>query len=66
MFDALGVPAEILPPLVRPGTQIGVVGASAAEETGLAAGTPVVAGATDGCAALTLVLRGKQCSRTPP
>ena len=51
VFDALGVPAEILPPLVRPGTQIGVVGAAAAEETGLPAGTPVVAGATDGCAA---------------
>ena len=51
VFDALGVPAEILPPLVRPGTQIGVVGAAAAEETGLHAGTPVVAGATDGCAA---------------
>ena len=51
VFDALGVPADVLPPLVRPGTQIGVVGEVAAEETGLPAGTPVVAGATDGCAA---------------
>src|SRR6185503_12327886 len=44
VFDALGVPAESLPPLVRPGTQIGVVGAAAAQESGLPAGTPVVAG----------------------
>ncbi|MEO3870583.1 FGGY family carbohydrate kinase [Nonomuraea sp. B12E4] len=51
VFDALGVPAEILPAVVRPGTRLGVVGAQAAEETGIPAGTPVVAGTTDGCAA---------------
>jgi len=45
------VPADVLPPLVRPGTPLGEVCAAAAEETGLRAGTPVVAGATDGCAA---------------
>ena len=50
VVDALGVPADVLPPLVRPGTVIGHVSAAAAEETGLPAGTPVVAGATDGCA----------------
>jgi sugar (pentulose or hexulose) kinase len=51
VFDALGVPAHVLPPLVRPGTVIGTVCPAAAEETGLPAGTPIVAGATDGCAA---------------
>ncbi|MDP4502899.1 FGGY-family carbohydrate kinase [Nonomuraea turcica] len=45
------VPPEILPEVVRPGTQLGVVCAAAAEETGLPAGTPVIAGMTDGCAA---------------
>ncbi len=48
---ALGVPAEILPDVVRPGTVIGTVCASAAAATGIPAGTPVVAGMTDGAAA---------------
>jgi sugar (pentulose or hexulose) kinase len=51
VFDGLGVPEHVLPPLVRPGTQLGTVCAAAVEESGLPAGTPVVAGATDGCAA---------------
>ncbi|MFC4121984.1 FGGY-family carbohydrate kinase [Nonomuraea zeae] len=51
VFDALGVPAEILPEVVRPGTRLGVVCAAAAEETGIPEGTPVIAGTTDGCAA---------------
>ncbi|MFI7635751.1 FGGY-family carbohydrate kinase [Nonomuraea sp. NPDC049400] len=51
VMDALGVPAEILPEVVRPGTRLGVVCAEAAEETGIPAGTPVIAGTTDGCAA---------------
>ena len=51
VFDTLGVPPGVLPPLVRPGTEIGTVCAAAAEETGLPTGTPIVAGATDGCAA---------------
>ncbi|MEV0378628.1 FGGY family carbohydrate kinase [Nonomuraea sp. NPDC050643] len=51
VFDALGVPPEILPEVVRPGTRLGTVCAAAAEETGLPAGTPIVAGTTDGCAA---------------
>ncbi|GLF93686.1 carbohydrate kinase [Streptomyces yaizuensis] len=40
-----------LPAVVRPGTLIGEVDRAAAEETGLPAGTPIVAGMTDGCAA---------------
>ncbi|MFB4267494.1 FGGY-family carbohydrate kinase [Nonomuraea sp. GTA35] len=51
VFDALGVPGAMLPEVVRPGTRLGVVCAAAAEETGLPAGTPVIAGTTDGCAA---------------
>ncbi|PZG19687.1 FGGY-family carbohydrate kinase [Nonomuraea aridisoli] len=51
VFDALGVPAGMLPDVVRPGARLGEVCAAAAEETGIPAGTPVVAGTTDGCAA---------------
>ncbi|MFG2458036.1 FGGY-family carbohydrate kinase [Streptomyces sp. NPDC048523] len=40
-----------LPEVVRPGTRLGEVCAAAAEATGIPAGTPVVAGMTDGCAA---------------
>ncbi|AEF41332.1 FGGY-family carbohydrate kinase [Hoyosella subflava] len=52
VFDAIGVPASMLPDVVRPGTELGVVGAAAADATGIPAGTPVKAGMTDGCAAL--------------
>ncbi|NUW42180.1 FGGY-family carbohydrate kinase [Nonomuraea rhodomycinica] len=51
VLDALGVPAAMLSPVVRPGTVIGQVCAQAAEETGIPEGTPIVAGTTDGCAA---------------
>lgn len=51
VMSALGVPDGTLPPLVRPGTQLGVVCAAAAEATGIPEGTPVFAGMTDGCAA---------------
>ncbi|MEV5429194.1 FGGY family carbohydrate kinase [Streptomyces sp. NPDC052701] len=47
----LGVPDGLLPPVVRPGTRLGEVGPAAADATGIPAGTPVVAGMTDGCAA---------------
>ena len=47
----LGVPETILPRVVRSGERLGDVGGSGAEATGLAAGTPVIAGMTDGCAA---------------
>jgi sugar (pentulose or hexulose) kinase len=49
--DGLGIPLECLPKVVLPGEPIGVVSAGAAEETGLAAGIPLFAGATDGTAA---------------
>ncbi|WP_406477778.1 FGGY-family carbohydrate kinase [Streptomyces sp. NBC_01615] len=50
-FAELGLPEGLLPEVVRPGTRLGEVCASAAEETGIPVGTPVVAGMTDGCAA---------------
>jgi autoinducer-2 kinase len=42
-----GLPADLLPPVVDPGTVVGGVTAAAAEQTGLRAGTPVVAGGAD-------------------
>ncbi|MFI6906406.1 FGGY-family carbohydrate kinase [Nonomuraea sp. NPDC050394] len=51
VMDALGVPPDVLPPVVRPGARIGSVCARAAGETGLPEGTPILAGTTDGCAA---------------
>jgi sugar (pentulose or hexulose) kinase len=51
VFDALEVPAEVLPGLVRSGTPLGTVCAEAAQRTGLPEAIPVVAGCTDGCAA---------------
>ncbi|MFI6659384.1 FGGY-family carbohydrate kinase [Streptomyces sp. NPDC050523] len=49
--DVMGLPREALPDVVRPGTLLGEVCPAAAEATGIPAGTPVVAGMTDGCAA---------------
>ena len=51
IFEELGLRPELFPPVVPPGTPIGVVGAAAAGETGLPAGTPILSGMTDGCAA---------------
>ena len=42
---------DLLPAVVDPGARLGEVCATAAEQTGLPAGTPIVAGMTDGCAA---------------
>ena len=42
-----GLPADVLPPVVDPGTVVGHVTPAAAEQTGLRAGTPVVAGGGD-------------------
>jgi sugar (pentulose or hexulose) kinase len=50
-LERLGVPAALLPEVVRPGSRLGPVCARAAAETGLPEGTPVLAGMTDGCAA---------------
>ncbi|PPS74567.1 MULTISPECIES: FGGY-family carbohydrate kinase [Streptomyces] len=47
----LGVPDGLLPNVVRPGTRLGEVSSAAAGATGIPAGTPVLAGMTDGCAA---------------
>ncbi|MEV4288695.1 FGGY family carbohydrate kinase [Nonomuraea bangladeshensis] len=50
--EVLGLlPPGVLPEVVRPGALLGTVCAEAAAETGIPAGTPVVAGSTDGCAA---------------
>ncbi|MEU7659318.1 FGGY-family carbohydrate kinase [Streptomyces lincolnensis] len=46
-----GLPTGALPDVVRPGTRLGEVCPAAAEATGIPAGTPVIAGMTDGCAA---------------
>ena len=50
-LGALNGVLERLPPVVAPGTVLGRVGRQAARSTGLPAGLPVVAGATDGTAA---------------
>ncbi len=51
VLDALGVPDQIMPAVVRSGTQLGTVCSEAAALTGIPAGTPIIAGMTDGCAA---------------
>ncbi|HWF35071.1 MAG TPA: FGGY family carbohydrate kinase [Solirubrobacteraceae bacterium] len=51
VMAALGVPDRVLPRVVRSGGELGAVGRAGAEATGIVAGTPVVAGMTDGCAA---------------
>jgi sugar (pentulose or hexulose) kinase len=51
ILAALRIDPAVLPDVVRPGTVLGEVSAAAASRTGLPAGTPVVAGMTDGCAA---------------
>jgi len=53
-----GLPSERLPRVARPGERVGVVSAKAALETGLAAGVPVLAGATDG---MTCLLASGAC-----
>lgn len=51
VLQALGVPNQIMLPVVRPGMLIGTVCGEAASLTGIPAGTPIIAGMTDGCAA---------------
>jgi len=51
VLDALCVPDQIMPAVVRSGTIIGSVCREAASMTGIPAGTPIIAGVTDGCAA---------------
>jgi len=45
--EICGISPGVLPEVVDPGTVVGAVTAEAAEQTGLAAGTPVVAGGAD-------------------
>ena len=45
------LPEGLLPDVVRSGSRLGEVCAEAAAATGIPAGTPVIAGMTDGCAA---------------
>ncbi|WTL50806.1 FGGY family carbohydrate kinase [Streptomyces sp. NBC_01497] len=52
VLDRLGLSERLtFPDVVLPGTALGTVGSAGAEATGLAEGTPVIAGMTDGCAA---------------
>jgi D-ribulokinase len=51
VFAQLAIPEELLPAVVRSGTQIGTVCMQAAVETGIPEGTAVIAGMTDSCAA---------------
>ena len=50
-WPELDLPAGLLPDVVRSGSRLGEVCAGAAAQTGIPAGTPVIAGMTDGCAA---------------
>jgi sugar (pentulose or hexulose) kinase len=50
-FAKLALSVDVLPQVVLPGTTIGTVTAAKAQVTGVPAGTPIVAGMTDGCAA---------------
>lgn len=51
VLDPLGLDPALLPDVVAPGAELGRVGPAASERNGLAVGTPVRAGMTDGCAA---------------
>src|SRR6185503_17835210 len=46
-LEIVGLSPAVVPEVVEPGTVVGIVSAAAAEATGLAAGTPVVAGGAD-------------------
>ena len=43
----VGLSADVVPPVLEPGTVVGPLTARAAEQTGLAAGTPIVVGGAD-------------------
>jgi autoinducer 2 (AI-2) kinase len=61
MAERVGLRGDIFPPVVESGTVLGKVTLEAAEATGLAAGTPVVAGGGDvqlGSAGLGIVRKG--------
>ena len=61
-LSAIGLPTDIFPPVVEPGTLMGRVSAAAARDTGLRPGTPVVMGGGDvqiGCVGLGVVQPGQ-------
>jgi len=47
LIEEIGLPKSMLPPVYESGTRIGLVTASAAKQTSLAAGTPVILGGAD-------------------
>jgi L-fuculokinase len=47
LLDAVGAPVDIMPPVSAPGSVLGTVTAPAAEQCGIAAGTPVATGGHD-------------------
>ncbi|MCK7625687.1 FGGY family carbohydrate kinase [Streptomyces sp. RS10V-4] len=51
VLDTLAIPTGLLPDVVRPGTVLGTVTPGAADATGIPAGTAIVAGMTNDCAA---------------
>ncbi|MGH3647878.1 MAG: xylulokinase [Micromonosporaceae bacterium] len=67
LAELWGVPPTWLPPLSDPSTVVGMVSPAAAPATGLAAGTPVIAGLVDGVAASLesgVVAHGDVCEMT--
>ena len=55
-FDALGLPADLFPPLIEPGETVGVITGEVADRTGLPATTSVVAvGSHDTASAVVAV-----------
>lgn len=67
ILSAVGLTESILPPIHESHEVIGEVTAAASERVGLAAGTPVVAGTVDGCAAALeagVVEAGTVCDMT--
>jgi autoinducer-2 kinase len=46
-LDLVGLSPDVVPEVLEPGTVVGPLTAKAAEETGLAAGTPIVVGGAD-------------------
>ncbi len=61
-IEALGVSRELLPSIVLPGSSIGLLSSTAAQQTGLPRGTPIVAGCTDGTAGCLASGRGRRAS----
>lgn len=47
MYAAAGLPSDLVPPVLSPGTQAGELSAAAAAATGLSAGLPLIVGGAD-------------------